>query len=344
MIRRTTITFAILLGCGETTAGDAGSSESTAGSSESSSTSPESTTIAPGTGEASSSSSGGSTGVADVSSDGSGSSGSSSDTGTPDDPGPDLRLAGPHPVESSSGSFPTGGCSMAYEIFTPTDEPDAPTVVLAHGFQGNHGSMVDWAEHFASWGLRVVTPDLCHATIVDADHAQNGADLVALAGELAIASPIYAGYSAGGLAAVLAAAQDPATVALVGLDMVDSGGLGAGVADGIAVPAHDITSEAAMCNSTANGVPVFGAMADSHVVRIVEADHCDFQSPGDAFCGLCSAPNPDHTTESIQAAIRGLSTAALLWRAGVDPRGEHWWTPGGVWYDEMIEQGALAQL
>ena len=102
--------------------------------------------------------------------------------------------------------------------------------------------------------------------------------------------------------------------------MVDSSGLGADVAAGITIPAHDITSEPSMCNSTANGVPVFAAITNSNTVRIVEADHCDFQSPADAFCGLCSAPNPDHTTESIQAAIRGLSTGALLWRAGVDPR------------------------
>ncbi|HWB75650.1 MAG TPA: alpha/beta hydrolase [Nannocystaceae bacterium] len=269
---------------------------------------------------------------------------SSSESGVPDDPGPDLRMPGPHAVTTSEGSATTTSCTMQYAIATPRDVPDAPFVVLAHGFQGNRGSMVDWAEHYASWGLAVVTPDLCHATIADADHASNGADLVALAAELGIASPIYAGYSAGGLASVLAAAQDPNAIALVGLDMVDSGGLGADVAAGVAIPAHDITSEPSMCNSTANGVPVFDAMADSNTVRIVEADHCDFQSPGDAFCGLCSAPNPEHTTESIQSAIRGLSTGALLWRAGVDPRGASWWTPGGLWYDELFTAGAVVQL
>lgn len=269
---------------------------------------------------------------------------SSSESGAPDDPGPDLRMPGPHAVTTSEGSASTTSCTMAYAIAAPRDVPDAPFVVLAHGFQGNHGSMVDWAEHYASWGLAVVTPDLCHATIADADHAQNGADLVALAAELGIASPIYAGYSAGGLASVLAAAQDPAAIALVGLDMVDSGGLGAGVAAGIAIPAHDITSEPSMCNSTANGVPVFAAIEGSETVRVLEADHCDFQSPPDAFCGLCSAPNPGHTTESIQSAIRGLSTAALLWRAGVDERGAHWWTPGGTWYDELVLGDVIAQL
>ena len=85
------------------------------------------------------------------------------------EPGPDLREPGPHGVETEPGSVQVGGgCNMQYDVFSPTDVPDAPTVILAHGFQGNRGSMVGWAEHWASWGLRVVTPNLCHATIIDA--------------------------------------------------------------------------------------------------------------------------------------------------------------------------------
>jgi hypothetical protein len=110
------------------------------------------------------------------------------------------------------------------------------------------------------------------------------------------------------------------------------------------VRSHDITAEPAMCNSTANGVPVFAAIDGSNVVRVREADHCDFQSPPDGFCSLCSAPNSRHTTESIQTAIRGLGTAALLWRAGLDDTGAQWWTVGGPYYDAMIEDGTLAQL
>jgi pimeloyl-ACP methyl ester carboxylesterase len=233
---------------------------------------------------------------------------------------------------------------MGYTITAPDDVADAPTVILAHGFQGNRASMADWAAHYASWGLVVVTPDLCHATIIDPDHAQNGVDLVALADHLELAAPIYAGYSAGGLSAVLAAAQDPDALALVGLDMVDSGGLGADVAASIAIPAHDVTAEPAMCNSTANGVPVFGAIPDGATLRIVEADHCDFQSPPDAFCGLCSAPNPGFTDEQIAASIRGLTTAALLWRSGLDESGAQWWTPGAPWFDMLVEAGAMNQL
>ncbi|MFO0636879.1 MAG: hypothetical protein U0168_28955 [Nannocystaceae bacterium] len=287
-----------------------------------------------------------SSGGVDATSTAPGSDDGSSTSGGLDDPGPDLRMVGPHPVVHEDGelALPQSGCTMGYDIVRPGDVDDAPTVVLAHGFQGNRGSMAGWAEHWASWGARVVTPDLCHATVIDADHAQNGADLVVLAQAVAPGPVMYAGYSAGGLAAVLAAAQDGTAIALLGLDMVDAGGLGAAAAAAVVAPAHDVVSESSMCNSSANGVPVFGAMTDSNVVRLFEADHCDFQNPGDALCSLCAAPNDAHTPEQIRADILGLSTAAVLLRTALDPRGAAWWNPGGQWYDAMIVGGELAQL
>ncbi len=266
-------------------------------------------------------------------------------TGGPIEPGPDFRLRGPHEVQTEPGQLQIGGgCTMAYDTFAPIDVADAPTVVLAHGFQGNRGSMAGWADHWASWGVRVVTPNLCHATIIDADHAQNGADLVTLIDHLDVGAVALAGYSAGGLAAVIAAAAQPDTLALVGLDMVDSGGLGALAAPDVSAPAHDIVAEPAMCNSTSNGVPVFAAIETGLTVRLLDADHCDFQNPGDNFCGLCAAANESNTPEAIQAAIFGLSTAALMWRLDLDASGAQWWTAGGPYYDEMFVSGVLAQL
>jgi len=267
-----------------------------------------------------------------------------SDATTGDDErmGPDFREPGPHVVDTTPGSADLPGCAMDYDVFTPRDRPDAPTVVLAHGFMGTRASMAGWAEHYASWGLRVVTPNLCHATFFDPDHAQNGIDLVALASALELATPTYAGYSAGGLAAVLAAANDAGTLALFGLDMVDNAGLGLAAADGLAVPAADLLAEPAMCNSSGNGDDVFTAMADAHRLRVVEADHCDYQNPPDAFCGTCSAPNDAQTPEDIRATILGLSTAFLVWRTGVDDTGSQWWTPGSSWYATLADAGQIA--
>jgi pimeloyl-ACP methyl ester carboxylesterase len=248
-------------------------------------------------------------------------------------------------VQTKPGTAPVGGdCTMVYDIVSPVDVPGAPTVILAHGFQGNRGSMAGWAEHWASWGLRVVTPNLCHATVLDADHARNGADLALLAAHLDVGPVALAGYSAGGLAAVVAAAARPDTPVLLGLDMVDGKALGATAAPSIHAPAHDIVAEAAGCNASANGVPVFAAIEGSSTVRIVEADHCDFQNPGDRFCGLCKVANIAHGPEEIQAAIFGLSTAALRWRLGIDDTGARWWTPYGAYYDELSSAGLITRL
>ncbi|MEM9459763.1 MAG: hypothetical protein AAGF11_36640 [Myxococcota bacterium] len=265
-------------------------------------------------------------------------------TGEPTDPGPDLRELGPHAVDTSAGTAQLStGCSMGYDLRTPAAGGDPPVVVLAHGFQGNRGTMAGWAEHWASWGVTVITPDLCHATIFDSDHAQNGADLQALVDELGLGSVVYAGYSAGGLASVIATAGDAEALALLGLDMVDADDLGAMAAPGVSVPAFDILGEPSMCNTTNNGLAVFQA-AGGQVLRVTEADHCDFQSPADFLCGLtCNGTNAQFDDETIAAAVRGLSTAVVLWQTGLEPTGAQWWTPGSPYYEELAGLGILQQ-
>ena len=289
-----------------------------------------------GSGSADDASTGADTGTSASTEDGS--------SGTPDEPGPDLREVGPYTVELDTGSAALDGCTMGYDVRTPAGIPDAPAVVLAHGFQGNRASMAGWAQHWASWGVRVVTPDLCHASIADTDHPQNGADLRALVVELALPSVIYAGYSAGGLAAVLAAADDPGAVALLGLDMVDSGSLGADAAAGVGVPAFDVVGEPSQCNTTNNGVAVFAGIAGSRSLRVTEADHCDFQSPADFLCGLtCTGSNDQFDDEAIATAVRGLSTAVVLWQSELEPTGAQWWTPGAHYYDLLTGLGIVQE-
>jgi len=267
--------------------------------------------------------------------------GSSDSSGNPIEPGPDLRLTGPLSVDTTSDTVMLPGCSMAYDLRVPAGMADAPAVVLAHGFQGNRGTMAGWAEHWASWGVRVITPNLCHATILDTDHPQNGDDLRALVDALALGPVIYAGYSAGGLAAVLAAAEDDQAVALVGLDMVDADGLGAAAAAGVIAPTFGVIGEPSQCNTTNNGLGVLQS-AGGQVLRVTEADHCDFQSPADFLCGLtCTGTNAQFDEAAIAAAVRGLTTAAVVWQAGLEPTGVQWWTPGQPYFEELSAAGIV---
>lgn len=285
----------------------------------------------------------GESGMGDTTTGGEGESEGSSDetTGASGEPGPDLRELGPFIVQTDSGNESLPGCQMGYDSYTPMGAEDAPVVVLAHGFQGNRGTMAGWAEHWASWGVRVIAPDLCHASIIDTDHPQNGADLRALVDQLGVGPVVYAGYSAGGLAAVLAGAQDGTALAVLGLDMVDADGLGLAAAPGITAPAFDVVGEPSQCNTTNNGIAVFGA-AGGQSLRITDADHCDFQSPADFLCGLtCNGSNPTFDDAEIQTAVRALSTAVVVWQTGVEPTGVQWWTPGAPYYDELTGVGIV---
>ena len=81
----------------------------------------------------------------------------------------------------------------------------------------------DLARHIATWGLDVATLDFRHSRLWAGHHDQNAADMVALVRHLNAKRVIYAGFSAGGLSALLAAASDPASIGYLGLDTVDDG-------------------------------------------------------------------------------------------------------------------------
>jgi hypothetical protein len=64
---------------------------------------------------------------------------------------------------------------------------------------------------------------------------------------------LYAGFSAGGLAAYLAAGSDPRASAYLGLDAVDSGGLALARNADFRVPALFLMGEPSSCNAKNNG-------------------------------------------------------------------------------------------
>jgi hypothetical protein len=262
-----------------------------------------------------------------------------------DDAEIDYRLTGPYPTTASTITV-TASCSASADLFTPTTEGDWPRIFLSHGFMRGPTQMVGWAEHLASWGMEVVVPTLCHASIVDTDHAQNGTDLTEFNNALGGGPVVYAGHSAGGLASLIAASQDDDAVGLIGLDLTDADGLGASSASGVGVPTYALVGEPNACNASGNGVDTVRATPEVTIVRIAEADHCDFENETDWMCTtLCDAPGATFSDSEIQEAILGLLTAAAMSVTGQDPAASTvWWQSGGLYFDQFNGTGAISSL
>ena len=143
-----------------------------------------------------------------------------SDTNTEDTGSPtleDLDQPGPHTASSTSESATLSSCDSPLN-YTPvqTSVANAPTVLIAHGFLRSSSNMIDWGGHLASWGLNALVVDMCNF----ADHEQNGIALAELASNLGIDAPLYMGFSAGGLASLVAAANSN-PLGVLTLDPVD---------------------------------------------------------------------------------------------------------------------------
>jgi pimeloyl-ACP methyl ester carboxylesterase len=262
--------------------------------------------------------------------------------------GADLRSDGPLPVSTGSGSFTTSsGCTLDYDRYTPVGPAPGALVILAHGLECGREHLEDVGWHYASWGVDVAVPDLCHSTTLDLDQEQNGLDMTELADGLAPGPVIYAGHSAGGLAAFVATAHDPDAVALLGLDPTEWLGIGGGVAPSLAVPAFGMVGDPVVCNGFNNAVDLFGAAPQGRALRVTEADHCDFSSPNTCLACLLvcgGGSNNLFSDDQILDTTLGLSTAFLLWQLGLDATGEQWWTPGQPWYDDLLAAGAVSEL
>ena len=211
----------------------------------------------------------------------------------------------------------------------------SPPVEVARSGRGGSKAEGAW------W---VAVPTLCHASIWDTDHPQNAADLVALADALEAGPRLYIGHSAGGLASLMAGADDPDATAVITLDGVDADGLGEEAAPD-APTLYGILGEASSCNSSGNGEAWFSAAPDATALRLTEADHCDFEADTDWMCTvMCTGSNGSFSDEEIQATLRSLLTAAALEESGLDEVGEAWWAAGGEGYDALLAAGAVESL
>ena len=170
----------------------------------------------------------------------------------------------------------------------------------------------------------------------------NSSGTVAVARKLLIGKVIYTGFSAGGLAAMVAATLDPNTLAYFGLDMVDNQGMGAKIAPKLKVPVFGLFALPSVCNANNNGLNSYATASHSHVLKIEDSSHCHFEFPVDGKCSfLCGKGEKRFSRDEIQQTILGLTTAFLLWQTGIDNNGETWWSESEQNFKTLIDDGYI---
>ena len=246
----------------------------------------------------------------------------------------DFLQRGSYEVEIETKAATVTGCEISYSIYRPAGVSNPPVVVLGHGFARGPDTMTGWADHLATWGITVLLPSLCHYNVfAGVDHELNGKNMMELADYYGSEETIYAGHSAGGLAAIIAASIDTNSLGVLGLDATDTENvpgvpdfIGQNYASGIDCVGFSIMGEPSSCNSDGNGLTLFEMMNESYVIKVDDADHCDFESPTDAICEIsCENTETNMSDEEIRSIIFTLGTSAIMSLSGLSSEGWILW-------------------
>ncbi|MGB5777335.1 MAG: hypothetical protein WBP89_22010, partial [Sedimenticolaceae bacterium] len=206
----------------------------------------------------------------------------------------------------------SSGCRIEYTIYRPGDADGPVEIVLAHGFLRSKARMAGLATDLAAAGFATAAIDLCNMRPWDGAHRQNADDMRRVAAQLGSTGVLYVGFSAGGLAALLAASADAGSLGVVTLDLVDLDGMGELAATTLSRPLVALVGEPSRCNAQNNGLPVFAAAPNAEVRLIEGATHCDFETPTDGLCRLACEPadRPAADSQRIRAQIVKTAVAA----------------------------------
>ena len=259
--------------------------------------------------------------------------------------GPDYRNQGKGPYDTLEGKLKSStGCEVTYTYYRPRDVSSDVLVIIGHGFMRSKRKMAYLAQHLVSWGLSVVNVEYCNSKLWAGNHDRNGADMAAVSRKLKADKVIYVGFSAGGLAAMVAANLDINTRAVLGLDMVDNQGLGKKIAPNLAVPFYGLIAAPSACNAKNNGLDSYALAPHSNVIKVEDTSHCHFEFPLDGKCSfVCGRGEKRFSREIIQQTIVGLTTAFLLWQTGLDTNGETWWSDSQLNYKTFRGLGYITQ-
>jgi len=222
-----------------------------------------------------------------------------------------------HRVAAISIGFLTVSCSHAtplfrketprgkiqYSLHTPAT-PASQHVILAHGFLRNPQTMGHLAKALAEDGIETACIKLKRSTPLNGNHDANARDMIALRKSLGWKNVTYAGFSAGGLSALVAASEDPACHKLLLLDPVDHGTLGKVAAPKIRIPTLAILGKPGPGNANRNAAAMLAAIPGCRIIEIPEATHCDFEAQPSALCHQLTGSKPDATrTAAVHATL-----------------------------------------
>lgn len=209
-------------------------------------------------------------------------------------------------VQLSAGAAPV-------DLYWRNINEAAPLVLVAHGFARRRRQMSGWGKHLAEQGFVVAVPDLPAWS----DHKRNARFIAQLRAHLCTSEPWrqrvipsrvgLVGFSAGGLATLLAAAGDPEPRIWVGLDPVDHNGMGAQAAPLVKCHAVVLTAEPSACNAHGNARSIITALTRCEHFRIAKAVHVDAEWPTDRFAELFCG----RSTEEIRCEFHRHASAAL---------------------------------
>ena len=198
------------------------------------------------------------------------------------------------------------GCTFDYRLYQPANPRTQTSIMLGHGFLRDQNNLVGLSRALANQGIPVVTLNFCNMRLWNGNHESNGMDMRALAKKLGRSDDIiFGGFSAGALAAVLAANED--TRAIIALDLVDQNDLGLDAIRALEIPLIGLSGPASSCNANGNGAALFTSRAQqslSNLTTLAGASHCEFESPSDWLCEIaCGDEDNEQDDERERADI-----------------------------------------
>lgn len=215
-------------------------------------------------------------------------------------------------VVIEKGSMPgSRGCRIDYLLYSPASRVYEDVIaVVGHGFLRSYEQMDGLARRLADAGVRTASVRFCNSRIWDGRHRDNGLDMIALAEALQAKQVAYVGFSAGGLAALVAGRHDDRTIGVVALDLVDRDGVGLTAAADLDRPLVGLVGPPSPCNAENNGLAALAANRQSRIHRFPDATHCDFESPTDWLCKQICGERPG--SDARRQAILSTATDAVI--------------------------------